>query len=150
MRDNSMVGPIDRETLMLSIFFVSSSFFLSRKNKKTKTGISLRTQELYTLVFVCRYLDLFTRYVENREETRRRGEKERKKENNRSSLFFLLLRSLALSLSLSLDLPPLRSLLSTDLAPNALVSSSSLVLSSSLFRNAPPLSSPSKKNKKQQ
>ena len=24
-------------------------------------GISLRTQELYTLVFVCRYLDLFTR-----------------------------------------------------------------------------------------
>lgn len=27
----------------------------------SKTGISLRTQELYTLVFVCRYLDLFTR-----------------------------------------------------------------------------------------
>lgn len=26
-------------------------------------GISLRTQELYTLVFVCRYLDLFTRYI---------------------------------------------------------------------------------------
>merc|ERR1712130_154619 len=26
-------------------------------------GISLRTQELYALVFVCRYLDLFTRYV---------------------------------------------------------------------------------------
>lgn len=25
------------------------------------TGISLKTQELYTLVFVCRYLDLFTR-----------------------------------------------------------------------------------------
>lgn len=24
-------------------------------------GISLKTQELYTLVFVCRYLDLFTR-----------------------------------------------------------------------------------------
>ena len=26
-------------------------------------GISLKTQELYALVFVCRYLDLFTRYV---------------------------------------------------------------------------------------
>ena len=26
-------------------------------------GISLRTQELYTLVFVCRYLDLFFRFV---------------------------------------------------------------------------------------
>ena len=33
--------------------------FLSRHSQKT--GISLRTQELYTLVFVCRYLDLFTR-----------------------------------------------------------------------------------------
>lgn len=26
-------------------------------------GISLKTQELYTLVFVCRYLDLFTNFV---------------------------------------------------------------------------------------
>ena len=26
-------------------------------------GISLKTQELYALVFVCRYLDLFMRYV---------------------------------------------------------------------------------------
>ncbi|KAK9826479.1 hypothetical protein WJX81_003460 [Elliptochloris bilobata] len=26
-------------------------------------GISLKTQELYALVFICRYLDLFTRYV---------------------------------------------------------------------------------------
>ncbi|KAK9810865.1 hypothetical protein WJX73_003106 [Symbiochloris irregularis] len=30
---------------------------------KSCRGISLRTQELYTLVFVCRYLDLFFRYV---------------------------------------------------------------------------------------
>ena len=26
-------------------------------------GISLKTQELYTLVFVCRYLDLFTNFI---------------------------------------------------------------------------------------
>ena len=26
-------------------------------------GISLKTQELYAVVFVCRYLDLFTRWV---------------------------------------------------------------------------------------
>ena len=28
-----------------------------------RAGISLKTQELYALVFVCRYLDLFTNYV---------------------------------------------------------------------------------------
>ena len=27
------------------------------------SGISLKTQELYTLVFVCRYLDLFTNFI---------------------------------------------------------------------------------------
>ena len=26
-------------------------------------GISLKTQELYALVFVCRYLDLFTNFI---------------------------------------------------------------------------------------
>lgn len=29
----------------------------------TAPGISLKTQELYALVFLCRYLDLFTRFV---------------------------------------------------------------------------------------
>jgi ER lumen protein retaining receptor len=27
------------------------------------TGISLKTQELYALVFICRYLDLFTNFI---------------------------------------------------------------------------------------
>ena len=40
-----------------SLFFPSLSLF----SRLQPTGISLRTQELYTLVFVCRYLDLFTR-----------------------------------------------------------------------------------------
>ena len=26
-------------------------------------GVSLKTQEMYALVFVCRYLDLFTRFI---------------------------------------------------------------------------------------
>lgn len=26
-------------------------------------GVSLKTQELYALVFICRYLDLFTRFI---------------------------------------------------------------------------------------
>ena len=26
-------------------------------------GISLQTQELYALVFICRYLDIFTRFI---------------------------------------------------------------------------------------
>ena len=30
---------------------------------KSCRGISLKTQELYTLVFVCRYLDLFTNFI---------------------------------------------------------------------------------------
>jgi hypothetical protein len=39
----------------------SLSLSLSLPPLTPETGISLRTQELYTLVFVCRYLDLFTR-----------------------------------------------------------------------------------------
>lgn len=30
---------------------------------KSCAGISLKTQELYAIVFVCRYLDIFTRYI---------------------------------------------------------------------------------------
>jgi len=26
-------------------------------------GVSLQTQELYALVFICRYLDIFTRFI---------------------------------------------------------------------------------------
>lgn len=42
-----------------------SFLILLLKIRATKScrGISMRTQELYTLVFVCRYLDLFTHYV---------------------------------------------------------------------------------------
>ena len=47
-----------RRLLTYSPLFLSP---LSLPPLTPKTGISLRTQELYTLVFVCRYLDLFTR-----------------------------------------------------------------------------------------
>jgi len=58
------IPPIDgedrlRRLLTYSPLFLSLS--LSLPPLIPETGISLRTQELYTLVFVCRYLDLFTR-----------------------------------------------------------------------------------------
>ena len=58
------IPPIDgedrlRRLLTYSPLFLSLS--LSLPPLIPETGISLRTQELYTLVFMCRYLDLFTR-----------------------------------------------------------------------------------------
>jgi len=60
------IPPIDgedrlRRLLTYSPLFLSLSLSLSLPPLTPETGISLRTQELYTLVFVCRYLDLFTR-----------------------------------------------------------------------------------------
>lgn len=60
LREKNIVfnSPIDRLVPTDTLF--SASFF-SPYQLALETGISLRTQELYTLVFVCRYLDLFTR-----------------------------------------------------------------------------------------
>mmetsp|Transcript_32195 Transcript_32195/g.91343 ORF Transcript_32195/g.91343 Transcript_32195/m.91343 type:complete len:216 (+) Transcript_32195:235-882(+) len=46
-------------THLLSIILL----LLKIQGEKSCKGISLKTQELYTLVFVCRYLDLFTSFI---------------------------------------------------------------------------------------
>ncbi|GMP25213.1 hypothetical protein CsSME_00002185 [Camellia sinensis var. sinensis] len=46
-------------THLLSIIVL----LLKIRTMKSCAGISLKTQELYVIVFVTRYLDLFTRYV---------------------------------------------------------------------------------------
>ena len=56
------IPPIDGEDRLRRLLTYSPLFLsLSLPPLTPETGISLRTQELYTLVFVCRYLDLFTR-----------------------------------------------------------------------------------------
>ncbi|KAG8381655.1 hypothetical protein BUALT_Bualt06G0144100 [Buddleja alternifolia] len=45
-------------THLLSVIFL----LLKIRTMKSCAGISLKTQELYVIVFITRYLDLFTRY----------------------------------------------------------------------------------------
>lgn len=47
---------------MLHLFSILCMLFKITSSKSVK-GISLKTQELYSVVFVARYLDLFTNYV---------------------------------------------------------------------------------------
>lgn len=47
---------------MIHLFSIFALLFRITTNKSVK-GISLKTQELYSIVFIARYLDLFTNYV---------------------------------------------------------------------------------------
>jgi len=94
-----------------SLFFPSLSLF----SRLQPTGISLRTQELYTLVFVCRYLDLFTRYGRREEEERKKKEEQEQRiddddddDDDDALLAFAssFRPPLTCSLSLSLCFPP--------------------------------------------
>ena len=50
--------------LMGDLSHLASFFFLLKTlhTKRSAAGISLKTQELYLIVFVARYLDLFTNF----------------------------------------------------------------------------------------
>lgn len=47
---------------MIHLFSIFALLFRITTNKSVK-GISLKTQELYSIVFIARYLDLFTNFV---------------------------------------------------------------------------------------
>ncbi|CAO3690319.1 unnamed protein product [Rhizopus stolonifer] len=51
--------------LVANLMHLASIFILLLKIKKTKScvGISFKTQLLYAIVFITRYLDLFTKYI---------------------------------------------------------------------------------------
>jgi hypothetical protein len=53
------VRPLIEYTVLQSVTQAGPSHGL----QLTTAGISLKTQELYALVFICRYLDLFYSYI---------------------------------------------------------------------------------------
>ena len=55
--------PPRRRPLAARTRMPSQGYLAQTPHTNTNAGISSKTQELYALVFICRYLDLFTNYV---------------------------------------------------------------------------------------